>query len=205
MRKRNHVESVSRPFSSKSVTDYVFQFHAINELHNSQPAQGNNEAWPQNLDFIVHPGRAVADFIRRRNTVCAAGILSGKATAHRCEINFRSNRGFVHTAEFFEPAEKGLPSSVRERPLQNRFSRSGRLTNDHYIAHDCPAGHRRRFHSRATTAAQQRCHVSIKSCLNNLCSHGPVGVRTWLENAQGHTGHGPSLRPLKYRTKLKTR
>jgi hypothetical protein len=50
---------------------------------------------------------------------------------------------------------------VRKRPLQNRFSRPGRLTNDHYVAHNCAAGDWRRFHARAATAPQQLSDMSL--------------------------------------------
>jgi hypothetical protein len=59
--------------------------------------------------------------------------------------------------------------------LQDRFSRTGRLTNDHYVAHNCAAGDWRGFHARAATALKQRYHMLIESSLNSFCSHGPVG------------------------------
>jgi hypothetical protein len=59
--------------------------------------------------------------------------------------------------------------------LQNRFPRTGRLTDDHYIAHDCTAGDRRGFHARATPAFEQLRNMSLKSSLSSFCSHGPVG------------------------------
>jgi hypothetical protein len=165
MRERNHIEGVSCSPDTKSAADHFFQLRAVKELHDGQSAHRNDEARLQNFDFIIHPRRAVADFIRSWNAVCAARISSGKTPANRCEINFRSNRSFVHPAEFFEPTEERLASSVRKGPLQNRFPRPGRLTNNHYIAYDCAAGDWRGLHSRAATAAQQGHHVLIEHFL----------------------------------------
>jgi hypothetical protein len=175
MRKRDHVETVPCALNTKSAADHFFQLRAVDELHNSQSAYRNNQTRPQNFDFIIHPGRAIADFIRSRNAICAARILSGKTTADGGEINFRTNCSFVHPAEFFEPPKKRLTSCVRKRSLQNRFARTGRLTNDHNIAHDCAARDWRGFHARTTTAAQQCCHMLIELSPNSFWSHGPVG------------------------------
>lgn len=142
MRKRNYVELMSGTLNTKFAADHFFQLRAIDESCDRQPADRNDEARPQNFDFIIHPGSAVANFVRSRNAICAARIFSGKTAADRCKINFRSHRGFVHPAEFFEPAKKCLASSMRKRPLQNRLPWTWCLPNDHYIAHNCAAGDR---------------------------------------------------------------
>src|SRR6266536_2418761 len=175
LRKRNHVEPVPGPLKAKFAADYFFQLRAIDELRDSQPADGNDETRPQNFDLTIHPGRAVANFVRSRNAICPARILSGKTPADSREVNFRSNCGFVHLTKFFEPAKKRLASSMRKWSLQNRFPRTWRLTNDHYIAHDGAAGDRRGLHARATTAAQQCRHMLIELSLNSFFSHGLVG------------------------------
>src|SRR5439155_21970286 len=89
-----------------------------------------------------------------------------KTSAHRCEINRRSNGCFVHPAKFFQPAKKCFASSMRKGPLQYRFSWAGRLSNDHYVAHDCAARDGRRLHARATTALQ---HLSNLAFELDLC------------------------------------
>ena len=88
MRKRNQVEAMPGTLTAKFPADYFFQLRAIDELRDSEPADGNDEARPQNSDFIIHPGSAVANFVRSRNAICAARIFSGKTAAHRCEIKF---------------------------------------------------------------------------------------------------------------------
>ena len=155
MWKRNHVEAVPFPLNAKLATDYFLQLRAVDESYDSQSTDWNNEARPQNFDFIIHPRRAVANLVRSWNTICAARILSGKTPADCREINFRSNSGLIHPAEFFEPSKKRFASGMRERSLQNRFPRTGSLANDHDVAHDCAAGDRRRFHARAAPATQQ--------------------------------------------------
>lgn len=154
MRKRYHVETLPRTRDAKLSPDHFFQLCAVDELHDGQPTDWNHEARLQNFDFPIHPRRAVANLIRSRNAICPTRILSGKTAADGCEINSRSDRGFIHPAKFFEPAKKCLPCGMRERSLQDRFSRPRGLTNDHYVAHDRAAGDWRRFHPWATTAAE---------------------------------------------------
>ena len=136
MRQRNYVKVMSGARNLEFSANYFLQFRAVDKLHDSQPPHGNDETRSQNLNLIVHPRRAVANLIRSRNAISAAGIFPGKAAADRCEINFRSNSGFIHRAEFFEPPKKRFASSVRKRPLQDGFARTGRLTNDHDVADD---------------------------------------------------------------------
>jgi len=138
MRKRNHVEAMPGTLGAKPAADHFFQLRTIDELRDSQSTDRNDEARSQNFDFIIHPGSTVANFVRSWNAICAARIFSGKTTADRCEINFRTDCRFVHPAEFFEPPKKRLTSGMGKRSLQHRFPWTGRLTNDHYIADDCP-------------------------------------------------------------------
>jgi hypothetical protein len=175
MRQRNYVKVMSGARNLEFSANYVRQSFAVDELRDSQPPHGNDETRLQDLNLIVHPRRAVANLARRRNAIRAAGIFSGKTPADCREINLRADGGLVHRAEFFEPTKKRFTSSVRERSLQNRFPRAGRLTNDHDVADDCAARDWRRFHTRAAPATQQCRHVSIELSLDSCCSHGPVG------------------------------
>lgn len=175
MRQRNYVKAMPGPCDPEFSTNYLLQFFAVDELHDSQPAHRDDETWLQDLNLIVHPRRAVANLVRRRNPISAAGIFSGKTPADRREINFGSNGGLVHSAKFFEPAEKRLARGICKRSLQSWLSGTGRLANDHDIAHDCAARDGRRFHARAAPAKKQRRHMLIESSLESFCSHGPVG------------------------------
>jgi hypothetical protein len=134
MRQRNQIEVVIRALDAKFATDHFFQFPAIDTLRDGQTSDRNYEQRLEDLDFIIHPGRAIANLIRRRNTIAAARIFSGKASTDRREINPRANSGFIHSARFFEPAEKRFASGMRKRPLQNGFSGAGCLPNEYHIA-----------------------------------------------------------------------
>ena len=143
MRQRNQVEPVASMRNAKFVTNHVLQFCTVDKLNDRQSADGNNETRLQNPDLIIQPQRTVANLIRRRHAVAAAGIFAGKTATDGGEIDLRSNGGFAHSAKLFEPTEKHFPGSVREWSFQRGLSRSGRLPNDHYIARDSSAGDRR--------------------------------------------------------------
>ena len=88
MRQRNQIEAVARMHDAKFAANYVLQFCAVDELHDGQSADWNDEMRSQDSDLTVHPRRAVANLIRPRNTICAAGILPGETAADCSEINF---------------------------------------------------------------------------------------------------------------------
>lgn len=118
----------------KFVPNNIFQFYAGDELHDRQSANGNNKMRLQDPNLSIQPQRTVANLIGRRNAVGAAGIFAWETPADRREIDLRSNNSLVYAAELFEPAEECFSCGVRERPLQRRFPRTGRLPNDHYVA-----------------------------------------------------------------------
>ena len=183
---------------SKFAANYVFQFCTADELRDRQAADGNNEQWLQDSNLVIHPQRTVANLIRRRNAVGAAGIFAGETAADSCEIDFRSNGGFVHPAKLFEPTEECFAGCVRKRSFQRRFPRTRRLPNDHHIAHDRTTGHRCGFHPLAKAAAQKRPYVFVESVLSSNCSHGPVG-RSHIA-AQLATSDGPQARGYRARS-----
>src|SRR5438046_10367497 len=137
MRQRNQVEAVATMHNAKFAANYAFQSCTVDELHDRQSADGNNETRLQNPNLIIHPRRTVANFIRRWDAVGAAGILAGETAADGGEIDLRSNSGFVHSARLLEPTEERFAGSVRKRSFQRRFPGTGRLPNDHYVAHYC--------------------------------------------------------------------
>jgi hypothetical protein len=166
MRQWNQIESMSSPVDAKFPSDHLFKLRGSHKLRDGQSPNWNYETRLENFDFIVHPRRAIANFLRRRDTIAAAGIFSGKTPADCCEINSRSNGCFIHSAEFFKPTKKSFPSGMRERPLQHGFSWAGSLTNNHYVADHGPAGHRGRFHSRAAPALQEMSDMLVELSLN---------------------------------------
>ena len=171
MRQRNDVKAMPSACDPQFSANYFRQSFAVDELRYSQASHGNDETWLEDLNLIVHPRRAVANLVRRRNAIRAAGIFSGKTPADCREINLRADGGLVHPAEFFKPPKKRSASSMREWSLQNRFPSAGRLTNDHDVAHDCAAGDRRRFHAWAAPATQQLSNMPFELDLFTPCSH----------------------------------
>jgi len=135
MRQRNQVEAMARMHDAKFVTNYALQFCTVDELHDRQSADGNNETRLQDPNLIIHPQRTVANFIWCRDAVSAAGTFAGETAADGGKIDLRSNGGFVHSAKSFDPTEKCFAGSVRKRSFQHWFPGTGRLPNDHYVAH----------------------------------------------------------------------
>jgi hypothetical protein len=135
MRQRNQVEAVARMNDAKFAANYVFQFCTVDELHDRQAADGNNEARLQNPNLIIDPQRTVANFIWCRDAVAAAGIFARETAADGGKIDLRPNCGFVHSAKLFEPTKECFAGSVRKRSFQHWFPGTGRLPNDHYVAH----------------------------------------------------------------------
>jgi hypothetical protein len=165
MWERNHFKAMSGAFDPEFSTDYFFQPvwepdsflykpFAIDKLCYRQSADRNYELGLKNLDFIIHPRRAVTNLVWCGNTIAAARSFSGKTPADRREINLRANDRFIHAARFFEPTEKRFAGRMRKRPLQNGFPWTRRLSDDDDVANDCATGNGRRLHARATPAAK---------------------------------------------------
>lgn len=196
MRQWNQIEQVARMHDAKLVSNYFFQFRTIDELDDRQSADGNNKTRLQNPHFIINPQRTIANLVRRRDAVGAAGIFARETAADSGEIDLRSNGGFVHPAKLFEPAEECLAGCVRKRSFQPWFPRAGRLPNDHHVAHDSSAGDRRRLHAQAETAAKKRPYMFFELVLGSCCSHGPVGrshMAGQLARSDGPRARGYSI------------
>ena len=136
MRQGNQIEALARMRDAKFAANHVFQFCTVDELHDRQSANGNNEPRLQDPNLVIHPRRTVANLIRCRDAIGAAGVLAGKTAADGSKIDLRSNGGFVHPAKLFEPTEKCFAGGVRERPFQRWFPWTGRLPDYHYAADD---------------------------------------------------------------------
>jgi hypothetical protein len=155
MREWDKIKFVTGALNAELAPDHLFQVFAIDELANRQSAHWNDQARSENLDLVVAPARTVSNFIRARNAIAATGSFARKTAANGREIDCRSYLGFVHSAELLEPLEQGPPGSMSERPLQNRFTWTGRLANQHDVAQNCAAGDGRRFHPRTAPASTQ--------------------------------------------------
>jgi len=142
MRQRDQIKSTFGARYSKPATDHAFQLFAVNELRDGQTAHRDYETRFQNFDLVIHPGGAIANFIRRRNTIATGWSFAGETSTDRCEIDCRSHGGFVQTTELIEPAKHCFTSRVGERALQYRLARTGCLADQHDIAQDRPARNR---------------------------------------------------------------
>jgi len=94
MRQRDQIHILPRTTDVKRAADDVFQFGALDELSDGQASDRNDQTRFKNRDFLIQPGRAIADFIRRRNPIAASGIFSGKTPTNRREINGRPDLNF---------------------------------------------------------------------------------------------------------------
>src|SRR4051812_239292 len=71
VRQRYQIESATLVADGEGAADDLVEFFEGQELGDGQFADGNDEVRLKQIDLVVHPTRAVADFIRRRNSIAA--------------------------------------------------------------------------------------------------------------------------------------
>jgi hypothetical protein len=210
MGKRNQIKSATLPPDLEGAAYDLVEFLEREELGDGEFADGNDELRSQKVDLVVHPGRAISDFVRRRDAVATGGSFSGKTAADCSEINPRPHLFFAHPAELLEPSEESAARGPCERFPEHRLLYSGRLADEHDFAEDSSAGDRRWRHSRATAALAQKGNVLIQLLLFTRCRRhfGQTAltaygrhkqVTTMLDNDEG----APEIaHPAGYRTAL---
>ena len=114
MRQWNQIEPMVRAFDIKFPTNHFFQFLAADELGDGEFADGNDQLRLEEIDFIVHPRRAIPDFVGRGNSVTSGSSLAGKTATDRGEINLGADLFFVHAAKLLEPTEERPARCPRE-------------------------------------------------------------------------------------------
>lgn len=129
MGQRNQIEGNAIATEDEFSANDIFQLFERNKLGDGKSAHSYDESWLQNLEFLVHPGRAIANFLRIRHPIGAAGRFSGKTAADGCEVNAGAHDWFSQPAEFFKPAEERFASGVGERPFQHWLTWTGCLAN----------------------------------------------------------------------------
>jgi hypothetical protein len=139
------------------------------KLRDGQFTHRDDKLRLQEIDFIIYPGRAIPNFVRRRNAVSARGCFSRKTAADRGEIDLRAHFGFTQMAELLEPTKEGAASCPGERPAQNRLSHTRRLTDQNDLAENRSAGDGRRQHPRTTPALAQARDMPIQQSLLVRC------------------------------------
>ena len=117
MGQRNQIEGSAIATDDEFSTNDILQLFEGNKLGGGESADSYHESWFQNCEFLVHPRRAISNFLGDWYPVGAAGRFSGKTAADSCEINAGAHDWFSYPAEFFKPAEERFAGGVGERPF----------------------------------------------------------------------------------------
>jgi hypothetical protein len=117
MWQRDNIKCVAGPVHLKLSANYLLELCALDELRNRETADRNDQSRLENTDLGIHPRRAIANFVGRRNTITAARAFARETTANRCEINTRSKSALVQPTGLFKPAEHRLAGGVPEWSL----------------------------------------------------------------------------------------
>jgi hypothetical protein len=152
MREWNQIEGAPFVANAKGASHDFVELLEWEELRDGEFADWDDQLRSQEIDLIVHPARAIPDFVGRRDAVAAAGGFSGKAATDGGEVNSGAHLFSVHSAKFLEPTEERAPRRPRERFSEHWFFHSGRLTNEHDFTQDGSARDWRWQHSRAAAA-----------------------------------------------------
>src|SRR3954469_10029544 len=78
MWKRDQIEVVTGPRDLIGPPNHRFETRAVDELNNGEAAYRHDQPGPQNINFLVEPGRAIEHFIWRWNTIAACRALPRK-------------------------------------------------------------------------------------------------------------------------------
>ena len=100
MRQRNEIEACSDSFHGETAADDIHPVSRSNELRDGQIADRNDKTRTQDFKFVVHPERAIANFLRARNAIAAAGGFAGKTAADCGKINLRAHFCFGQSTKF---------------------------------------------------------------------------------------------------------
>src|SRR2546423_10927836 len=138
--KGNQVEGPPFVANHERPANHFIQFFEGKKLRDGQFADGNDQLRSQNIDFIVHPGRAIPDLVRRGDAVAAGGSFSRETAADGGEVNLRADLFFVHSAELLKPAEKRTARGPGKWFAEHGLFHAGRLADEHDFAHDRAAG-----------------------------------------------------------------
>ena len=177
MRERDEIERPPIAAQRYDAPDNFLELRQHDELRDRQLADRDDELRPQEIEFVIHPGRAIADFVRCGNAIAAGRSFSWKTSADGGEINARTHVGLVHSAELGEPTEKRPSCCPGERAREHRFPNARRLTDKHYFAQDRVARNWWRQHARAAAAlAQSRNMLLEPKALKRNASHSGQAI-----------------------------
>jgi hypothetical protein len=164
MRQWNQIEDAAFIANPKQSADDFVQFFEREKLRDGEFADRNQELGLKQIDLVVHPGRAITDFVRRGNAIAAGRGFSRETATNGGKINFGADLFLADSAKFLEPAEERPARGPRERFSEDRFLYARCLTDEHDFAEDWSARNRRRHHPRTTPALAEARDVFFEQC-----------------------------------------
>ena len=134
MRQWNEVEGGAFAAYREGAAYNFIEFLERNKLRDRQFADGDDKPWSQQIDLVVHPRRAISNFIGRGNPISAGLRFARETTADGGEVDLRPHLGFGQLTKFLKPTEQRPASRPRERFPENWLFHAGRLADQHYLA-----------------------------------------------------------------------
>ena len=129
MRQRDEVEGAAIPAHCEGAAHDFIEFLERNKLRDRQFAHWDDKPGLQQIDLVIHPRRAIPDFIGRGNAVAAGGRFAGETAADGREVNLRAHLELSQLTKFLKPTEQRPASRPREWLPENRLLHAGRLTD----------------------------------------------------------------------------
>ena len=163
MRQWNDIVTMPAAQHRETSTDHFLQPNEWNKTRDGESAHCNNEFWPQNFEFVIHPRRAILNFLRVRNTIAATGRFARKAATHRSEVDRDAHFILSQSAGLVKPIKQCAARGVGKWTAQDRFPDARCLSDDHYATDHCAAGNRRWKHARTSTALDQLLDVFFET------------------------------------------
>lgn len=158
----NQVERALVSLQSKRTTYHCVQLLKGKELSDREFADRNNKLWLKKGDLVIHPARAVLDFISRRNSIAPCGSFAGKTAADCSKVDSRTHLRFAELAEFVKPCKERSTGGPGERFRHDWFSHTGSLPDEHYLANHGSTGNRLGIHHWAASALEQADNMLIQ-------------------------------------------
>lgn len=136
MRERDKIEGAALVANGKRAANYFVEFFERKKLRDGEFADGDDQLGSQEIDLVVHPGRAIPNLIRRGNAIAAGRRFSGEATTNGGEINLRAHLFLGDSAELLKPAEECATRGPRKRFAEHGLFHAGCLADEHDFADD---------------------------------------------------------------------
>lgn len=129
MRQRNEVEGATIAAHPECAPDDFIQFGERNKLRDRQFADWNNKTWSQEIDLVIHPRRAIPNFIGRRDPIATRGRFARETAADGSKINLRPHLDLSQMTKFFEPTKERAACRPCEWLPEDRLLHAGRLAD----------------------------------------------------------------------------